>query len=110
MSIGMDGMVYVPGFVNETTPVVFMRFDYATGDPMPSSDGLDGAVYIQDAALVRPIGILADYGSPMSPPTDTDAPETTDGPELSSGYLPAGKFVRNVLTTALLGSVALILL
>jgi outer membrane protein assembly factor BamB len=49
--------VYITGFFNETTPGVVMRFDLATGKPKPT-EGLKGAIYIEDEGLVRPIGIL----------------------------------------------------
>jgi hypothetical protein len=47
-----------PAFFNETTPGVIMRFELASGAPMPL-EGLEGALFIQDDALVRPVGILA---------------------------------------------------
>jgi hypothetical protein len=81
MSIGMDGMVYVPGFLNETTPGVVMRFELATGAPMPL-EGLEGALFIQNDALVRPVGILVLEDPPQEPGTEgeREAPSPAAGP------------------------------
>ena len=59
-SVAIDdatNLVYVTGFLNETTPGVVMRFDLLTGESLPA-DGQEGAIYFEDASLVRPIGIM----------------------------------------------------
>ncbi|MCX4241176.1 Vgb family protein [Paraliomyxa miuraensis] len=59
LAFGSDGEIYVPAFdtADDTGPGVLLRFDAATGDPLPG-DGLSGAIFVgPDSALVRPIGV-----------------------------------------------------
>jgi hypothetical protein len=50
------GSIYIPGFVNETTPGVVMEFALSDGSGL--GDGNGGIVSFEDEALIRPVGIF----------------------------------------------------
>ena len=57
LSFGANAELYVPGFIDEMNPGALLRYDVETGDALPG-EGFDAAIFAEDAALVRPIGVL----------------------------------------------------
>uniref|UniRef100_A0A7S3LDT9 Uncharacterized protein n=1 Tax=Amphora coffeiformis TaxID=265554 RepID=A0A7S3LDT9_9STRA len=56
----VDDVIYVPGFVDDTTDGVVQRFSVTDGSPLPAKGITEAGIFVPPSKeLVRPIGILA---------------------------------------------------